>query len=115
MATKRFTLVDLEELDVEISYEWRGNEIDTRWNRYYDVVFMARDGKMYKTQLCQGLTEYQETYGAEVFPELTFDRETNVWSADLPEVELYEEMFTVTSWRKVKDPDAVPNRSPAGR
>lgn len=62
----------------------------------YEIVFKADDGKHYLVYEDKGLTEYQENE----FPGLKFDDDGEY--VDCPEVELYEEMVSVTKWRKVQ-------------
>lgn len=100
MSERIFTYEELCECEAEHVYVWQSESWDTRWNRYFENVFEADDGKLYKVLVCEGLTENQETYGAEVFPGLEYG-EDKVWRVTLPEVEIYEEMVPVKKCREV--------------
>lgn len=99
MPSRTFNIEDLDEIgyDNELKVERHTG----RWNVYSDVVFRAEDdGKLYVVNYCEGLTEYQETYGSECFPDsVCRDGE---WFVECFEVELYDEMVTVKNWRVVK-------------
>lgn len=71
MALRRFSLEQLEEWEVAFENVW-SEEIDSgRWTRFDSVVFQAPDDeKYYRITVETGLTEYQEVYGEERYPEM---------------------------------------------
>lgn len=95
MSTRTFTYKQLEEMGVECKYELKEEIYEGRWSRHSNVVFKADDGLHYVIEIEEGLTENQDYYGREVFPDLIGD------TVSLPIVELYTEMAPVKKWRRV--------------
>jgi hypothetical protein len=103
MATRTFTIEELDGylddpvLDI--------NAGSGRWSEHHEVVFLADDNKLYVAATEVGLTEMQDYYGSEQFPEhyhrKSDDGITEV-VVDCDEVEIYEEPVIIRKWRTKK-------------
>ena len=101
MASRTFTLDELQDCGADpFTAVWTGESWDDRWTKTTPVVFEA-DGRFYKTFYREGLTEYQDLYDWDCYPESDYDRETQTWSLTCVEVERYEKQITATRWRPV--------------
>src|SRR5690606_28597587 len=100
---RTFTVDELEDLEVVYANELKEGLGARRWSETFAVVFQDdHDDKFYLVYVEEGLTENQELYGAERYPD-AYRVGANHWVVDCPEVELYQEMISVTKWRKVSD------------
>ncbi len=97
MSSRTFTIDELEELEVMWDNVLKEGHGARRWSESFDVVFLADDGKHYLVTVEEGLTENQDYYGEERYP----DRDYETKTVECPEVELYTEQVPVTKWRKV--------------
>lgn len=98
MTSRVFTVAELEDLEVSWANEYQEGMGARRWSETFRTVFEF-DGKFYEVYVEKGLTEYQETYGAERYPDATVD--DGEWIVDCPEVERYAETVVVEKWRKL--------------
>jgi len=98
---RTFTVDELEEMEVSYVNEIKESVYSGRWTEHFRIVFRADDDKLYLVDYDEGLTEYQELYGEDHYPEARRDGDDYV--VDCPEVTLYEEMIPVTKWRKISD------------
>ncbi|RTL65880.1 MAG: hypothetical protein EKK42_20250 [Pseudonocardiaceae bacterium] len=100
MPSRTFTVDELEEFGAECEGEYRRSIDSGRWYEYFETVFRAGDdGKLYLVYTKEGLTEYQECSGADVFTDAELINDE--WVVECPEVEIFEEVQPVTKWRKV--------------
>jgi hypothetical protein len=91
MSSRYFTEKEVKNLiwDCEVD---RIEGENRRWSRRVTSIVEADDGKFYKINWEQGLTENQENdYNAGEYPEV--------------EKKTYEKTITVSEWVKVKDED----------
>lgn len=95
-STRTFTI---DELDDFVANNARLIESVNRgrWSEHLEYVFAADDGKFYVVDVEEGLTEYQDYYGEDRYPDCKklFDD----WVVECAEVEIYEEMVPQRKWR----------------
>lgn len=93
MSTRTFTVDELEE--VGYVNEIKESVDSGRWTEYFQIVFRADDNKLYLVDYEEGLTEYQDLYGEDRFPDSL--------GGEVPctEVDIYEEMVPVKKWKRV--------------
>lgn len=101
MSSRTFTLDELEEFGAN-TYEsvWSGDSWDSRWEKHTTIVFEA-DGKFYRTDYTEGLTENQYCDDWDRYRDADYDAASKTWSLSCPEVESYQRQVTVTEWRAV--------------
>lgn len=94
---RKFTLQELEDLEVRWNYVYQQGMGARRWSETFLNVFEC-DGKFYEIYTEEGLTEMQQD-GMDAYdhyPEMDWQTKT----VDCPEVESYTETIVVTKWRK---------------
>jgi len=99
MSTRTFTVDELEDLEVGYVNELKESVDSGRWTEHFEIVFKADDDKLYLVSYDEGLTEMQEMWGEDSYPEAR--REGDDYIVECPEVEIYEEMVPVKKWRKL--------------
>lgn len=99
MPSRTFTVADLDDLEVAYANELKISNGSGRWSEHFDVVFRDEsDGKLFVIALEEGLTEMQDYYGSDRYPD-SHRQDDGTYVVDCDEVELYEELVPVTKWR----------------